>query len=113
MTLVLNEAALANVLEGDHGPVNAWLLRKAIDVETTAKRLCPVDTGRLRASITHVIGIEEGKQAAYVGSNVEYAIYQELGTYKMAAQPYLRPALQSVMGGISQESFAQSMGQPE
>jgi HK97 gp10 family phage protein len=113
MTMVVNASALKDLLEGDHGPVSAWLLRKAIDVETAAKRLCPVDTGRLRGSITHVTGIDNGEQVAYVGSNVEYAIYQELGTYKMAAQPYLRPALQSVMGGISQESLAQSMGQPE
>lgn len=31
-----------------------------------------------------------------VGSSVEYAIYQELGTSKMSAQPYLRPAAEAV-----------------
>lgn len=113
MSLIFDASALANLLEGDHGPVNGWLLRKAVDVETEAKRLCPVATGRLRGSITHVMGVENGGQVAYVGSNVEYAIYQELGTYKMGARPYLRPALQSVMGGISTESFVQSMGVPE
>lgn len=28
-----------------------------------------------------------------MGTNVEYAPYQEFGTYKMAAQPFLVPAL--------------------
>jgi HK97 gp10 family phage protein len=47
-----------------------------------------VDTGNLRNSITHT---SDGK-AAYIGTNVEYGKYVELGTVKMAAQPYLRPA---------------------
>lgn len=56
--------------------------------EGYAAMICPVDTGRLRASITHAV--EE--DTAYVGTNVEYAPYVELGTSKMAARPYLRPA---------------------
>ena len=32
--------------------------------------------------------------AELVGSNVEYAPYVELGTYKMNAKPYLRPAVE-------------------
>lgn len=47
-----------------------------------------VDTGRLRGSISHAIDDE----AAYIGTNVEYAPYVELGTYKMAARPFLRNA---------------------
>lgn len=30
-----------------------------------------------------------------VGTNVEYSVYVEFGTYKMAAQPYLRPAVEA------------------
>lgn len=61
--------------------------------ETYAKMLCPVDTGRLRNSIAHTA---DGKYA-YIGSNVEYAPYVELGTIKQQAQPYLRPAAQDHM----------------
>jgi HK97 gp10 family phage protein len=60
-------------------------------VEADAKRLCPVDTGRLRASI-HVEKPKELMRA--IGTNVEYAPYVEWGTHKMRAQPYLRPALE-------------------
>ena len=56
--------------------------------EGHAKEICPVDTGRLRASITHT---NDG-ESAYIGTNVEYAKYVELGTSRMKAQPYLRPA---------------------
>ena len=48
--------------------------------EKYAKRLCPVDNGNLRNSITHRVD-EEG-EVVYVGSNMEYAAYVELGTGK-------------------------------
>ena len=47
--------------------------------EGYAKKLCPVDTGNLRNSITHTV-TDVNEQAAYVGSNTEYAAYVELGT---------------------------------
>lgn len=58
--------------------------------EGYAKKACPVDTGNLRNSITHTI--DSGEDAVYVGTNVEYAPYVELGTSRTAAQPFLRPA---------------------
>lgn len=84
--------------------------------EGYAKKLCPVDTGNLRNSITHVVDKEE--PAVYIGTNSEYGPYVELGTgiyaeggggrptpwvYKDAkgnwhytrgnkAQPFLKPA---------------------
>lgn len=42
-----------------------------LTAESYAKQECPVDTGRLRNSITHAV--EAGEQAVYIGSNVEYA----------------------------------------
>ena len=56
-----------------------------------AKKLCPVDTGNLRNSITHVV--DEQEPAAYIGTNVEYAPYVCLGTIHMKAQPFLKPAV--------------------
>lgn len=37
-----------------------------------------VDTGELRNSVTHQV--EESEQAVYIGSGLEYAIYNEVGT---------------------------------
>lgn len=36
---------------------------------------------------------DEKNKAVYIGSNVEYATYVELGTSKMKAQPYIKPAV--------------------
>lgn len=88
-------------------------------VERAAKQLATVDTGLLRNSITWALAgkkpavqsykadkpkngvIQTGEYSGtapddglsvYVGTNVEYAPYVELGTSKQEAQPYLKPA---------------------
>lgn len=58
--------------------------------EGYAKRACPVDTGRLRNSTTHIV--DEVGKCAVIGTNVEYAPYVELGTRHQKPQPYLKPA---------------------
>ena len=60
--------------------------------ESYAKKLCPVDTGRLRNSITHQ---QYDEHTEVVGSNVSYAPFVELGTHKQKAQPFLRPAAEN------------------
>ena len=85
--------------------------------EGYAKKLCPVDTGNLRNSITHVV--DEQEPAVIIGTDSEYGAYVKLGTgiyaeggggrptpwvYQDAkgnwhytrgnkAKPYLKPAL--------------------
>lgn len=76
-------------------------LRRALEevglvAEGYAKRLCPVDTGRLMNSITHVTSY--GAKAVYIGTNVEYAGYVERGVRGRKGQPYLRPAAQNHVG---------------
>lgn len=72
--------------------------KAALDVEAHAKRLAPVDTGALRSSITTSTGIS-GLEAE-VGPTVHYGLYQELGTARMAPQPYMGPALEVVEPGF-------------
>ncbi len=50
-----------------------------------------VRTGRLRNSLTYYVAMNE--KAVYIGSAVEYAAPVELGTSRMRARPYLRPAV--------------------
>ena len=59
-----------------------------LTAETYAKKATPVDTGRLRNSISHAVDGE----AAYIGSNVEYAPYVELGTSRAKAHHMLQKA---------------------
>lgn len=52
------------------------LEKACIVVENAAKANCPVNTGILRGSITHQVEGNEG----YIGTNIEYAPYVEIGT---------------------------------
>jgi HK97 gp10 family phage protein len=58
-----------------------------------------VDTGRLRASITHEVEVSEDITGR-VGTNVVYSKFLEHGTSKMAARPFLFPALELSKGRI-------------
>ncbi len=97
-------------------------LRKiGIVISGRAMVLVPVDSGRLRGSITYAVTDKQSdiqtpaeqkdkikrptsKRELFIGSNVEYAQHVEYGTRSgsgfglggtrgMVAQPYLRPAL--------------------
>lgn len=61
----------------------------ALAVQAQASRLAPKDTRNLSNSIAYNVTDED----AIIGTNVEYAPYQEFGTSKMSAQPFLEPAL--------------------
>ena len=60
------------------------------NAEAYAKAACPVDTGRLRNSISH----KSTERMMQVGTNVEYAPAVELGTSRQKPQPYLRPSVE-------------------
>ena len=81
------EEVLQALKENEDAILFAW----GEAAEGYAKTECPVDTGRLRNSITH--GTSESEHAVYIGTNVEYAPYVELGTSRMAARPFLKPAV--------------------
>lgn len=49
---------------------------------------CPVDTGFLQSTAF----MQQSGDDVEIGFGAEYASYVEFGTYKMAAQPFLRPA---------------------
>lgn len=93
--IVLDNQAIARLFVSPEGPVGKDLTRRAVKVESAAKRICPVDTGRLRSSITHELDTDARGLVAFVGTNVEYARFVEFGTRFMAAQPYLRPSLRA------------------
>jgi HK97 gp10 family phage protein len=66
--------------------------------EGTAKKYAPVDTGLLRSSIHQEFpGGDIIAQIALLSADCNYAIYQELGTYKMAAQPFMAPMMQDMI----------------
>jgi len=78
--------------------ISQKLVTAALMVERTAKQTVPVLTGALKRSITHEP--EVPKREVLVGSNLTYAPFIELGTSRMSARPYLRPALEANMPAI-------------
>lgn len=66
------------VLAAMESACNRALEKCGLVGEGYAKKLCPVDTGNLRNSITHMVN--DGEKAAYIGTNSEYAVYVECGT---------------------------------
>ena len=87
--------------------------------EGHAKKYCSVDTGRLRSSINHATVSGRGEDGysdtdgnaysgmaahrkpargeCYIGTNVDYAIYQEFGTSKIDAANHNRGFLLSAI----------------
>lgn len=93
VTEVKIESHIDEVLAELHDRVPVILEAIGIEAEgnavTEITNLGAVDTGRLRGSISHA----HDDEAAYIGTNVEYAPYVELGTRRMAARPFLRNAV--------------------
>ena len=88
--------------------------KTAFYVEADAKQKAPFETGNLRNSIqTHmepsateaVIDIAENRapgSSATSATAAEYGVYQEFGTSKMAAHPYMTPAAEANRGPFEQ-----------
>lgn len=66
--------------------------KSAFLIEGRAKKLSPVDTGRLRSSIQTSLGVIDGGLGSIVKTNVDYAIYVHEGTRRMAGRPFMKQA---------------------
>ena len=73
-------------------PVTNELEKLGARIEAAARNLVPVDTGKLRNSLTHQV---KGFTLMVGSRDVDYSMYVEYGTSRMRAQPYLRPAIES------------------
>lgn len=70
--------------------------KTTFDCQEAAQAMVPVDTGALYNSIQAEV---EGFRGV-VSTDKEYAWFVEDGTWKMAAQPYMRPAALTVHGPL-------------
>ena len=86
-----------------HGaPILNAMRDSTLLVSRYARKNAPVDTGRLRASILPEIRASAGNEIlGVVGSNVEYAPYQEFGTRRgIRAKRYLQRAFETAEQAI-------------
>lgn len=87
---------------------NLTIEEAAIVVEGQAVQLAPVDFGTLEDSIYRKV---LSPVEAEVGATAGHAVYQEFGTSKHRAQPFLRPALDSLrskLGKVWSEASRQA-----
>ena len=85
------------IIAGMEPLAGAVVQKTAADVEAQAKTFAPVDTGYLRSSIQ---AQPTGALSAIVNCGADYGIYQEYGTSKMAAHPFMVPAAEVVRPGF-------------
>lgn len=91
-------------LQGSDEAIEKTIEIACIKAMNKASALAPVDSGRLRSSISYKtsessqgdLSINPKKHEGYVGTNVKYARYVEYGTRRQVAQPYLRPAIKTL-----------------
>lgn len=67
--------------------------KAATDIEAHAKAQAPVDTGYLKGAIE---AKKQSPLAWRVESPADYSLYQEYGTHKMGAHPFMTPAAETV-----------------
>lgn len=79
------------ILDALDEQIEAALTEVGMQAETYAKQLAPVDTGRLRNSLTYEV--DAPNKSVTIGSAVEYAPFVENGTSRRIAKPFLRPAI--------------------
>lgn len=92
------KAAMERFDSGMQRHVHRQLASWAEDVKTLAKQLVPVRTGHLHSSIYAKIS----EWVAEIGAEVTYALFVELGTRHMRAQPYLYPSIQEHLPRLEQ-----------
>ena len=72
------------------------LYASSVVVQGDATLNAPVDTGNLRSSIDYEVGTDN----ADIFATANYAAHVEYGTSNMAAQPFLRPAIDGSKNNI-------------
>ena len=88
---IIHDNRIPGIIAQFPGAVSKVVAKTAFDIEATAKSICPVAKvagGTLRRSIK----AEVEQFSATIAPHTEYDAYVELGTYKMAARPYMRPS---------------------
>jgi hypothetical protein len=95
VTVEVNRGAISRILHSTGGPVGNRLYITGLKVHNDAKRLCPVDKGRLRSSIQVTRPVPRGADqlVVRVGTNVRYALFVHNGTRYLRGRPFLSTAL--------------------
>lgn len=86
------------IIAGLESKTRAIVAKTAIDLQSHARTRVPVDTGTLKNSIqaAEVRTSAAGRVHWRVTVGADYGMYVEWGTVRMAAQPFIQPAIAAV-----------------
>ena len=93
------DAMGGNVIDALETAVNQTVLY----AQSEARANAPVDTGMLKSSISTEFERSEESAIGTVYTNIEYGLYQEMGTVNMPAHPFMVPAAKA-----SESTFEQN-----
>jgi HK97 gp10 family phage protein len=93
MTVKLDTRKLDRLIKENRPGVARTVEKYGWAIAGEAATNAPIDTGALRNSITSESNMDADALTFTVQDGVTYGIFQELGTSRMAAQPFLVPAV--------------------
>lgn len=99
MNVSISVSGAGDILQGVHDKLSSAIERGAQMVADSARDMCPVDTGTLKASIN----VTSSAMSAQINADTDYAGYVEFGTSKTAPQPYLVPSLINSAEAVMEE----------
>jgi hypothetical protein len=89
---------IASLVERIRAGATAAVVQTSEHVLQQAQVLVPIDTGALYASGKITLEQMPEGPTGFVNFDQDYGGFVEFGTYKMRAQPYLRPAMDAAHG---------------
>ena len=92
--MVLDTKLLDKITAEVRPQASAIVEKYGFAVTDAAAKNAPLDTGALRSSITSESKMT-GDLTFMVSDGVEYGVFQEFGTSRMAAQPFMTPAIEA------------------
>lgn len=94
----------AKVKQGMNNGIEAALTKIGIAAKQNAQKIILekdiVDTGELLRTMDY--NVRTGDKAVDIGSPKNYAVFQEMGTVKQSARPFLAPAILNNIGQYQQ-----------
>jgi len=88
---------LKNISENLKAKTHQNIQAIGLEMLRYSQNICPVRTGYLQSTIFFVAKADLDYE---FGASAPYALFVEMGTWKMAAQPFIRPTVEAYTSAI-------------
>jgi hypothetical protein len=105
VSLTIKVNLLPTVMAGIDGALEHFLDTLSDDIVSDTQARAPVRTGQMRDGY-HKLRISATEYEVRSDPDLEYPLYVEMGTYKMAAQPHFTPAAEAQVAQAEAKALA-------